>query len=438
MAALAIEDRQQALNDRRDAGDDRDPKRWTLKRRIISRTARKGRTMLRIDNLHATVADKPILNGLSLDVPAGEVHAIMGPNGAGKSTLAYVLGGRPGYEVTAGTATLRRAGPARPGTARARRRRAVPRLPVSGRDPRRVLPPVPARKPQCAAPRARRGRAVGRRVHPAGARRKPALLGMDMDMLKRPVNVGFSGGEKKRAEMVQMGIMDPRLAILDETDSGLDIDALKAVGAGINAIMRAPDKAVLLITHYQRLLDYVRPDLVHVLVGRADRALGRRRTRARARARRLCGGRRMTALPTRKLEAWRYADVAALRVGVERPRRAGADRNCCAAEGAASLAAERRSGAGSPRRVRARRGRRSEHLRAQHGSDIRPDRNRRDAWRRRTFRTRRGQHRRRQGDARDRHDGAPRRGRRDFAPGDPQCARRHRDRHLPRQGRGRA
>ena len=106
-------------------------------------------------------------------------------------------------------------------------------------------------------------------------------------MLKRPVNVGFSGGEKKRAEMVQMGIMDPRLAILDETDSGLDIDALKAVGAGINAIMRAPDKSVLLITHYQRLLDYVTPDKVHVLSRGQDRPFGRARTGARARARRL-------------------------------------------------------------------------------------------------------------------------------------------------------
>ena len=131
-------------------------------------------------------------------------------------------------------------------------------------------------------------------------------------MLKRPVNVGFSGGEKKRAEMVQMGIMDPRFAVLDETDSGLDIDALKAVGAGINAIMRAPDKGVLLITHYQRLLDYVKPDRVHVLSRGPDRALGRPRTGARARARRLCGGGGMTALPTRKLEAYRYADIDAL------------------------------------------------------------------------------------------------------------------------------
>ena len=133
-------------------------------------------------------------------------------------------------------------------------------------------------------------------------------------MLKRPVNVGFSGGEKKRAEMVQMGIMNPKFAVLDETDSGLDIDALKAVGAGINRIMRAPDKGVLLITHYQRLLDYVEPDHVHVLRGRPDRAQRRSRARARARARRLCGGGSMTApFPTHKQEEWRYADLDALK-----------------------------------------------------------------------------------------------------------------------------
>ena len=121
----------------------------------------------------------------------------------------------------------------------------------------------------------RRGRAFRRRIHQARARRRPTLLGMDAEMLKRPVNVGFSGGEKKRAEMVQMGIIDPKFAILDETDSGLDIDALKAVGAGINSIMRKPDKGVLLITHYQRLLDYVRPDKVHVLqAGRIVRSGG--------------------------------------------------------------------------------------------------------------------------------------------------------------------
>jgi energy-coupling factor transporter ATP-binding protein EcfA2 len=127
------------------------------------------------------------------------------------------------------------------------------------------------------------------------AREQARLLGMDADMLKRPVNVGFSGGEKKRAEMVQMGIIAPRFAVLDETDSGLDIDALRIVGDGINRIMRAPDKGVLLITHYERLLEYVRPDAVHVLIAGQDRSLWRHRARARARARRLCGDGGVTA-----------------------------------------------------------------------------------------------------------------------------------------------
>ena len=183
------------------------------------------------------------------------------------------------------------------------------------------------------------------------ARGQASALGMDAEMLKRPVNVGFSGGEKKRAEMVQMGIMHPRFAVLDETDSGLDIDALRIVGAGINRIMRAPDKAVLLITHYQRLLDYVKPDRVHVLPRRPDHALGRPRAGARARARRLCGGGGVTrALP----------DPQAGGVSLRRPRRAQArlgaarrrrDASTIAArrELRASLAADRRRRAGSPR-----------------------------------------------------------------------------------------
>ena len=269
----------------------------------------------RITNLHATVADKPILNGVSLHVPAGEVHAIMGPNGSGKSTLAYVLAGRPGYEVTEGGVTFDGQRPARDGAARARRGGAVPRLPVPGRNPRNLLPPVPPREPQFAAACARRSRAVRRGEFIKLAREQAALLGMDSEMLKRPVNVGFSGGEKKRAEMVQMGIMQPKFAVLDETDSGLDIDALKAVGAGINRIMRAPDKGVLLITHYQRLLDYVGPDRVHVLqAGRID-AQRRPRARARARARRLCGGGGVTgALP--------HAQAGGM--ALRRPRRAAA------------------------------------------------------------------------------------------------------------------
>jgi Fe-S cluster assembly ATP-binding protein len=220
--------------------------------------------MLKIDNLHATVADKPILKGLSLSINAGEIHAIMGPNGAGKSTLSYVLGGRPGYEVTEGSVDfdgqdLLEMEP---------HERAAAGLFLGFQYPVEIpgVSNVQFLRESLNAQRKARG------LEPLSggdflklAREKAGLLKMDMDMLKRPVNVGFSGGEKKRNEMVQMGIIDPKLAILDETDSGLDIDALRTVGDGINSIMRRPDKAVLLITHYQRLLDYVQPDFVHVL-----------------------------------------------------------------------------------------------------------------------------------------------------------------------------
>jgi Fe-S cluster assembly ATP-binding protein len=223
-------------------------------------------TMLKITDLHAAVAGKPILQGLSLTVNAGEVHAIMGPNGAGKSTLAYTLGGRPGYEVTGGSATL-------DGTdllGLEPHERAAAGLFLGFQYPVEI-PGVSFVQFLREAANAQR-RARGQEPLSGGeflklAREKAGLLRMDMDMLKRPVNVGFSGGEKKRAEMVQMGILDPRFAVLDETDSGLDIDALRICGEGINAIMRKPDKAVLLITHYQRLLDYVKPDFVHVLAG---------------------------------------------------------------------------------------------------------------------------------------------------------------------------
>ncbi len=222
--------------------------------------------MLNIDNLSATVADKPILKGLSLRINAGEIHAIMGPNGAGKSTLGYTLGGRPGYAVTGGSVAF----DGQDLLALEPHERAAAGLFLGFQYPVEI-PGVSFVQFLREAANAQR-KARGQEPLSGGeflklAREKAALLRMDMDMLKRPVNVGFSGGEKKRAEMVQMGILDPKFAVLDETDSGLDIDALRICGEGINAIMRKPDKAVLLITHYQRLLDYVKPDFVHVLAG---------------------------------------------------------------------------------------------------------------------------------------------------------------------------
>ena len=228
--------------------------------------------MLKIENLHAQIDGKPILKGLGLTVNAGEVHAIMGPNGAGKSTLGYVLGGRPGYEVTEGSVTflgkdLLEMEPDE---------RAAAGLFLGFQYPVEI-PGVSNVQFLRTALNAQR-RARGEAEISAGdflrlAKEQAGALDISMDMMKRNVNVGFSGGEKKRNEMVQMGILDPRFAVLDETDSGLDIDALRIVGEGINRIMRAPDKGVLLITHYERLLEYVRPDAVHVLqAGRITRS----------------------------------------------------------------------------------------------------------------------------------------------------------------------
>jgi Fe-S cluster assembly ATP-binding protein len=220
--------------------------------------------MLKIENLHATVADKPILNGVSLHVPAGEVHGIMGPNGSGKSTLAYVLAGRPGYEVSDGGVSF----DGRDLLAMEPHERAAAGLFLGFQYPVEI-PGISylqfLRESLNSQRRSRDEAELSAGEFIKLAREQAALLDMDAEMLKRPVNVGFSGGEKKRAEMVQMGILAPRFALLDETDSGLDIDALRIVGEGINRIMRGPDKGVLLITHYERLLEHVRPDKVHVL-----------------------------------------------------------------------------------------------------------------------------------------------------------------------------
>jgi len=230
--------------------------------------------MLKIENLHAEIDGKEILKGLSLTVNAGEIHAIMGPNGAGKSTLGYVLGGRPGYEVTEGSITF----DGQDLLALEPHERAAAGVFLGCKYPVEI-PGVSNVQFLRESLNAQRGNRDEKPLSGAEflklARAEAARLEMDAEMLKRPVNVGFSGGEKKRNEMVQMGIIDPKFAILDETDSGLDIDALRIVGDGINRIMRTQAKAVLLITHYQRLLDYVKPDFVHVLAdGRITRSGG--------------------------------------------------------------------------------------------------------------------------------------------------------------------
>ena len=229
--------------------------------------------MLEINDLHAAVDGKAILSGLTLAIGAGEVHAIMGPNGAGKSTLGYVLAGRDGYEVTGGSVRFL----GRDLLALDPHERAAAGLFLGLQYPVEIpgVSNLTFLRTALNAQRRLRGEpeASGAEfMKLAKAAAEP--LGLSADMLKRPVNVGFSGGEKKRNEMVQMAVLAPRLAVLDETDSGLDIDALRVVADGINR-RRSPENATLLITHYQRLLDYVVPDYVHVLVaGRIVRSGG--------------------------------------------------------------------------------------------------------------------------------------------------------------------
>ena len=228
--------------------------------------------MLEIKNLKANAGEKEILKGISLNVGKGEVHAIMGPNGSGKSTLAQVLAGNPAFDVTGGSVTY------------------------EGKDLLEMQPEARAqagiflafqypieipgvsnayflRSANNEIRKARGGEEVDPMEFVGIVEEKLRLVDMNPDMLNRSVNMGFSGGEKKRNEILQLAVLEPKLAILDETDSGLDIDALRVVGEGINRIMRRPDKAVLLITHYERLLEYVRPDFVHVLIdGRIARS----------------------------------------------------------------------------------------------------------------------------------------------------------------------
>ena len=225
------------------------------------------RPMLKLDQLSATVGEddeaKTIIDGLSLEVPAGEVHAIMGPNGAGKSTLSYVLTGRDGYEVTCGSATLEGddlldMDP---------EERAAKGLFLSFQYPVEI-PGVPVMTFVRTAMNAQRNARGEDEISAPDFIKKSRELGKQLnltpEMLKRPLNVGFSGGEKKRLEIFQMMMLEPRFAILDETDSGLDIDALRTVAEGVNAL-RDPERGMLVITHYQRLLDHIKPDKVHVL-----------------------------------------------------------------------------------------------------------------------------------------------------------------------------
>ena len=219
--------------------------------------------MLNINNLQVEVGGTPIIKGLTLQVPAGEVHAIMGPNGAGKSTLSYALTGRDGYEVVGGTATLN----CEDLLELAPEERAAKGLFLSFQYPLEI-PGVPTltflRTALNAQRKARDEAEISVPDFMKLSRDVAKKLGVTPEMMKRPLNVGFSGGEKKRMEIYQMALLDPRFMILDETDSGLDIDALKVVSEGVNAL-RGPDKGMLVITHYQRLLDHIKPDRVHVL-----------------------------------------------------------------------------------------------------------------------------------------------------------------------------
>jgi Fe-S cluster assembly ATP-binding protein len=229
--------------------------------------------MLEIKNLHVEVADRKILQGFDLSVPAGKLHAIMGPNGSGKSTLAYVLAGKAGYEVTEGSVRFE----GEDLLELAPDERAARGVFLAFQYPMEI-PGVASMiflRTALNALRKRRGEAeLSTPDFLRLVRDKAKNLGIDQEMLKRAVNVGFSGGEKKRNEILQMALLEPKLCVLDETDSGLDIDALKIVADGVNRL-RSPKRAMIVITHYQRLLDYIVPDAVHIMAkGRIVRSGG--------------------------------------------------------------------------------------------------------------------------------------------------------------------
>jgi Fe-S cluster assembly ATP-binding protein len=229
--------------------------------------------MLEIKNLHVNVDGREILNGLDLTLPQGEVHAIMGPNGSGKSTLAYVLAGKEDYHVTAGSVTWN----GEDLLAMEPSERAVKGAFLAFQYPMEIPGVATMTFLRTAVNAVRKAHGEAELSTPdflRFVREKAQALRIDPEMLKRPLNVGFSGGEKKRNEILQMALLEPSLCVLDETDSGLDIDALRVVAEGVNAL-RSPDRAMLVITHYQRLLNYIVPDRVHVLSeGRVARSGG--------------------------------------------------------------------------------------------------------------------------------------------------------------------
>jgi Fe-S cluster assembly ATP-binding protein len=229
--------------------------------------------MLEIKNLHASISGKEILKGIDLAIPSGQVHAIMGPNGSGKSTLSYVLSGRDGYDVTEGSVTFN----GQDLLSLKTEQRAAAGVFLAMQYPVEIpgVSNMVFLKTALNSIRKARGESELDAMQMLKLLRSKAKeIGLSDEMLKRAVNVGFSGGEKKRNEVLQMAVLEPKLCVLDETDSGLDIDALKIVADGVNAL-RAPNRSMIVITHYQRLLDYIKPDAVHVLAfGRIRRSGG--------------------------------------------------------------------------------------------------------------------------------------------------------------------